>query len=462
MNAARTSREVLPSKRVDQRTKRAATRRHALQTMAGAPLFAAALAACVAPGDTRGSGAVQGDSAQTGRGAAAPTVHLSYLHQWSQTQGHGPITDQLAARFHEQFPNIVVEPSYSANYYEKLATILASGDLPDVVTYNLAFLPQLNRKGVVVPADSLAKGAERIDKNDLLPAAREMATFNGALQVLPYVLNNSGLAYNATLFKQRGLDPERPPATWAALVDLAQRLTGQNGDIAVWGTQFPKATADPISPLLAFLWQNGGDVVDMQKREAIWNSAAGIESLQFQVDLVQKYRVASYDHPGNALAGEVGIWHIPPGNVSQLQKAGDAFEWRTAALPRGKQQATTVGGHSLAVLKTNKYHEQAWRFVHWYVQPAQNAEYLVASTTLPPWHASEQQPAWQQWLRQEPRTKPFVEMLSYGRPTPKLVAWQDITDVLAEARDAAGSLQKTPKEALDDAARKAAPLIQQG
>jgi ABC-type glycerol-3-phosphate transport system substrate-binding protein len=181
------------------------------------------------------------------------------------------------------------------------------------------------------------------------------------------------------------------------------------------------------------------------------------------VDLVYRHRVASFDKPGNVNSGEVGIWHIPPGNVSQLQKnIGSAFEWGTAELPKGKQQATTVGGHSLNVLKTNKHHDQAWRFVHWWTQPVQNGEYLVASTTLPPWHASEQSAAWTKWLKEEPRFKPFVAMLAYGRPTPKLSLWQDVTDLLVTARDEAGSQKKSPQQALDDAARVAEPLIKQG
>lgn len=430
-----------------------ATRRWLLGRAAGALLGGTATAACGALGGQR-EGAAQADGAP---------VKLTYLHQWSQTQGHGPITDQLAGRFREQFPAIQVEPVYSSEYYAKITAMIAGGDLPDVVTYNLAFLPRLVGQNVVVPAETLAKGAARLDKNELLPAARELASFNGQLMAVPYVLNTSGLAYNQTLFKQRGLDPATPPATWNDLTDMAKRLTGQNGDTPIWGTVFPKGTADSVSPLVAFLWQNGGELVDMTKRVATWHSPAGVEALQFQIDLVHKHRVADYDKPGNAQAGEVGIWHLPPGNISQLQKnVGESFEWNTAHLPKGKRAATTVGGHSLSVLKTNRHHEQAWRFVHWSAQPAQNAEYLVASTTLPPWRAVESQPAWQRWLKEQPRFKPFVEMLAYGRPTPKLTLWEDVVNVLVQARDAAGTAKKTAKEALDDAARMAEPLIQQG
>lgn len=273
------------------------TRRRWLRRASWTLVGGAATAACGPLGDRRES---------AGQADGAP-VQLTYLHQWSQTQGHGPITDQLAARFREQFPTIQVEPVYSSEYYAKIAAMIASGDLPDVVTYNLAFLPRLVGKGVVVPAETLAKGATRLDKNELLPAARELASFNGKLVAVPYALNTSGLAYNQTLFKQRGLDPTKPPVTWSDLTDMAKRLTGQNGETPIWGTVFPKGTADNVSPLVAFLWQNGGELVDMTRRVATWHSPAGVESLQFQVDLVHKHRVANYEKPGNAQAGEIGI-----------------------------------------------------------------------------------------------------------------------------------------------------------
>ena len=311
-------------------------------------------------------------------------MRLLYLHQWSQTQGHGPVTDALVARFNAQHPATQVEAVYTADYYAKLAAVLAGGDFPDVVTYNLSFAPLLVKKGVVVPAETLYRGAERLSPADLIPAAREMATYEGKLTVTPYALNSSGLALNASLYRKQGLEAGRPPATWNELLEQARRMTDASAEKPVWGTVFPRGTADPVSPLLAFAWQNGAELVDAQRRAAVWNSPAGIEALQFQVDLVHRHRVAPFPNPANGNQGDVAIWHIPPGGVSGLQlTVKDAFEWTTAELPRGKQPATTVGGHSLAVLKTNRQHPAAWRFVHYWAQAAQNAEYLVASATLP-------------------------------------------------------------------------------
>ena len=70
--------------------------------------------------------------------------------------------------------------------------------------------------------------------------------------------------------------------------------------------------------------------------------------------------------------------------------------------------------------------------------------------------------AWQQWVKEEPRIKPFVEMLAIGRATPKLSAWEEIVNLPAQARDDAATQKKTPQEALDDVARAAEPLIKQG
>jgi ABC-type glycerol-3-phosphate transport system substrate-binding protein len=335
-------------------------------------------------------------------GESATPVQLTYLHQWSQTQGHGPITDTLVARFAEQHPAIRVEGIYTADYYAKLSAMLAGGDFPDIVTYNLAYVPLLVKKGVVVPAETLAQGSYRLNTADLVPAAREMATYEGKLVIVPYVLNSSGLALNLTLYRQKGLDAGRPPATWDDLVEQARRLTGREGEKEVWGTVFPRGTADIISPLLAFIWQNGGELVDTKARTVVWNGAEAVAALQFQVDLVHRHRVANYPDPANGEQGTAAIWHIPPGAVSALQiRVKDAFEWTTAELPKGKQAATTLGGHSLAVLRTNRHHDRAWRFVHWFTTPEVNAEYLVATTTLPPWRASEQQTAWQRYTKED-------------------------------------------------------------
>jgi multiple sugar transport system substrate-binding protein len=213
-----------------------------------------------------------------------------------------------------------------------------------------------------------------------------------------------------------------------------------------------------------FLWQAGGDVLDVNRRIPTWNSPAGVEALQFWVDLVHKHRVAALEAPADVdLKGRAGVWIMPIGSLSIVQRAvGNAFEWASAALVKGKQRASNVGGHALMVMRTNRHHEQAWRFVHWFTAAENVVEFNVPSITLPPWKSAQQQPAWQRYVRAEPRVQPFVEMLGYGHPPPKVVSWPDAEKVLGQAIEAAITLAQQPRAALDEAARVAEPLLKQG
>ena len=369
------------------------------------------------------------------------------------------------ARFRQQFPTVQVEPAFTADYYNKLTTIVAGGDFLDIATSNTGYLLSLVRKQTLVSPETLSKGQYRYDKNDLVPASRDMVTFDGKQMAMPYILSNFGLAYNQTVFKQAGLDPNKAPATWEDLVEMSRRLTAPGGDADKWGLWIRRGAGGvPAGIWLCFLWQAGGTELSLEKREATWNSQAGIDALQLWVDLIHKYRTAALDAGTDPhINGRAAIWMLPTGDMSIIEKAvQNQFQWAAAVLPRGKQTAANVGGHAQVVMKTNKYHDQAWRFVQWFTAPRQVVEFNIRSTTLPPWKSAQQEPAWQRYSQEQPRIKPFVEELAYGHPPPKLGTWDDIQLALWNGIDSALTLKQAPKQALDEATRIAQPLIAAG
>ena len=117
------------------------------------------------------------------------------------------------------------------------------------------------------------------------------------------------------------------------------------------------------------------------------------------------------------------------------------------------------------MLKTNKNPERAWRFVHWFVfgQSSQHAaEYSAETSTLPAGKASERAQPWQRYVQENVRIKAYVDTLGLAQATPKLSRWEEIIEILRVARENAASQQQTVKEALDEAARLANPLIKEG
>ena len=65
-----------------------------------------------------------------------------------------------------------------------------------------------------------------------MPIVQQMEV-DGKYYALPTAVRSLALFWNKALFKEAGLDPERPPATLDELVDYAKKLTKRspNGDL---------------------------------------------------------------------------------------------------------------------------------------------------------------------------------------------------------------------------------------
>lgn len=416
----------------------------------GAPA-AAVLAACV-PGQ------------QTGGTQSEEPVELFYMHQWSQTTGQGPKTRELTERFVQENPKIQVRQEYSEGYFEKLNSMIVAGDPPDIATTNYELLLDFVKKGGPVQPESVGKGQYRFPKDDVIAPALDAVTFDGKAMAMPYMVTNLQLAYNQTLFAQRGLNTSRPPATWAEVEEMGRQLTGGEGESAVWGFQTLRGQNSAIwVKWLCTLWQADGQVVDMNRRVPVFNSQAGVDALQWWVDLIHLHRIASLDQaPAAFQNGRAGMFYLYAGELSAIDRVNPPFQWATAPLPRGKKAATNLGGHALMTMKAGEHPEQAWRYVHWFTSPAQHAEYSIAAGTLPATKSSQQHAVWQKRLQDYPRLKAFSDNTGTGVPPAKLSTWSDILKAIGGAMESAVTLKQAPKAALDDAARIAEPLVKQG
>ncbi len=113
---------------------------------------------------------------------------------------------------------------------------------------------------------------------------------------LPLGWHSRLCAYNKEMFRQVGLDPERPPQTLDEVVSYAQKLTRDldgDGKIDVWGLGIyigpSRATLEiTFSPLI---WHFGGNLWDEKSKQAVFASEAGIKAAEFLRDLICKYQV---------------------------------------------------------------------------------------------------------------------------------------------------------------------------
>src|SRR3954447_24654154 len=144
----------------------------------------------------------------------------------------GPITriiDAFAADFEKENPSIKVKPIYAGTYQETLVKALTahkSGTPPVTSVLLSTDMFTLIDEDAIVPIDNFVKTAD--DKawlGSFYPAFMMNSRTGGKTWGVPFQRSTAVMYYNKDLFKEAGLDPNKPPQTWAEQKDAATKLT---------------------------------------------------------------------------------------------------------------------------------------------------------------------------------------------------------------------------------------------
>src|SRR6266700_3804277 len=145
------------------------------------------------------------------------------VHFWARQATDGP-AKALVAGFNATHKNlkIVLHLTPPNDDTSQLATAIRAGDVPDVVGLNDIDVPSFAREGALMDVTKYVNALSF--KSALSPGHLQLATANGKYFGLPYLADLSVLWYNKTLFKRAGLDPNKPPATYAEIVSDAEKI----------------------------------------------------------------------------------------------------------------------------------------------------------------------------------------------------------------------------------------------
>ena len=131
-------------------------------------------------------------------------------------------------QFEQQNPNIEVTPKEYEWKADTFAAQLAGGTLPTEFT-----VPFTDGK-------SLIAKKQVADLNDEFAGSAYASKFNpkvlqagqgsdGHVYGIPWSAYGIGLQYNRTLFKQAGLDPDKPPTSWDEIRADAKQIADKTG-----------------------------------------------------------------------------------------------------------------------------------------------------------------------------------------------------------------------------------------
>jgi multiple sugar transport system substrate-binding protein len=381
---------------------------------------------------------------------------ITTIDFWNGFTGpDGKTMEKMVRRFEHDNPSIRVRMQIIpwAQYYDKLTLGLAFKRAPDLFICHANRLQEFAQYGAFKALDAGMAAEAGLDEKDFLPIPWAAVHYKGRVYGIPLDCHPLGLYYNRRLFRAAGIvdgaGEAKPPETWDEFLRDAHLLTKKVGGEQQWGFSFTWQHHN----WYAFLYQHGGSVLTPDLRRAALNSPEGIEATTQMRGLIDKEKVAPSPEgidawrgfrQGRVAMALEGIYML-----ADLQKT-EGLDYAGAPVPQfGPVKVTWAGSHVLCFPASGMGPRAgaAWKL----------ARYLSDHSL--DWADGGQIPA-RISLIQTDRFRAmrvqsaFAKQLPYVRYEPPSTKSTEITPFIDDAIEASLLGILTPREALDEAAKR--------
>jgi sn-glycerol 3-phosphate transport system substrate-binding protein len=362
----------------------------------------------------------------------------------NQTNVVRKVIEEEFSKLHPDISIVFSEVSNTEISNKAMMEAIGKTGAYDVVMQNMT-IPALTNINALEPLDDLIK-------RDSFPINKMIDNgifYKGYTYGLPIRGDVRVLHYNQQMFKDAGLDPEKPPTTMEQFQQYAKILT-RNGRYGV--NRWP--STDNFTSLL---FQFDGEILS-DRNEPVYNSEAGIKAMQLMVD---QYN-AGYTDPKSTswtysdeiagyLSGGAAMFDAWPAryiDAGMPEKSKIVGQSRVAALPGAK---ALVSGWYLVMYNTVKNRDAAWEFMKYVVDAKTQKEVILRGGDCNPTHLDVlndlELQAKYEVLRAISNCFDRTKIYCYS------TQYQTIRTHIAEALDRVFSAGMTPKQALDMAVR---------
>jgi len=396
--------------------------------------------------------------------ATSKPVTVSYMDHDDRFN----LAPRVKAMFEEKYPNIKLEyiktPAGGADrVHDKQVTMMAAGDGSiDIFNTDVIWPPEYAAAGWLLPLEEWFPPSEQ---KKYIPAMIDAQTVAGHVYGVPYLNDIGHLFYRKDILSGGGV---QVPETWMDVVEICQKLQNENL-IGYIGCFFPDQQL--MCNYVEYLWSNNGKFLDETGRKIHFTEKASVEAIQFMVDMMHKYKIVqpgiltmglddgrviftqgraifhrnwnyawsmSVDHEESKIKGKTGITKVP-------------------RFPNGPH-TTCLGGWSYSVNKFTKNKEAAAKAIlflgSWEVQKLKAIEGDRTPTIIELLGDPDV-------VKKHPVYLEVQKSADNAKARPKSPYYTQLSDIFQRELQEALLQNKTPQQAVNDAADEIRPIITQ-
>jgi ABC-type glycerol-3-phosphate transport system substrate-binding protein len=385
-------------------------------------------------------------------------VEIVYWEKWTGFEGDA--MRAVVDAFNRSQNRVFVKLLTISGIEDKTLLAIAGGNPPDVAGLYGANVAQYADDKAILPLDDYCR-RYGISASQYIPAYWKIGFYHNHVYALPSAAASTALHYNRAMFREAGLDPDRPPQTIEEMDADAARIFKRDSSGHILKAGFMPAEPGWFNYGWGFIF--GGKLWDGRSRITA-NSPENIRAFEWIQSYSKKYGATelqsfrqgfgNFSSPQNAflsqqVAMEIqGVWMHNFIHMYQPK-----LDWAAAPFPHPADRpdlanSTIVDEDVLVIPRGAKRPEEAFQFIR-FVQSQKGMELLAMGQQK---HTPLVRVSPEFWKRHKnPYIRLFAE-LPRGKNAfsqPKLGIWPEYLAEWNNAFDEVTLLKKTPKEALD-------------
>ncbi|OCT14581.1 hypothetical protein A8709_17080 [Paenibacillus pectinilyticus] len=378
---------------------------------------------------------------------------------WAVSKGAESPRVAMVKKFTEQtgIKVNIMGVDYNSLYSKiTLSAMSNSADL-DVVEMDTIWAGQFYKGNL---AEDLSNVIPKDVQSKMTPSSLGSVTYDGHLVAMPWYSGTKHFYWNKDLLAKAGID--HAPKTWDEFREASKKLTGNGIYASGWSWKQSEAL---ITDYVSLVYGFGGQFFDANGKPS-FNKGGALEALKYMVDILNKDKTvdpaslqwSEEDVTRAFSAGKLAMisaWegHYPDLNDPTKSNVVDKTDVGLMPGQGNVVSSAVTGSEGLALMKSSKHKQAALAFLKWIGERDYQLDEFKMEGQYPVLQSLYKDPE----LLAADTTKTvgkISEQYNYGHDRPNAPGYVNWSDILAADLHQALLGQKTPEDALNEAAQK--------